>query len=73
LKKQAITLIVDETKDVSKKEQMSLVLRYVHNGGVIELFLCFTYAHRRLQKNTVTQAGGVAYLLAGAVYFNYHY
>ena len=38
------TLIVDETKGVSKKEQMSLVLRYVHNGGVIERFLCYTYA-----------------------------
>ena len=34
------TLIVDETKDISKSEQMSLVLRYTHNCIVLSDFYC---------------------------------
>lgn len=30
------SLLVDETKDCSKKEQMALILRYVHNGCIRE-------------------------------------
>lgn len=36
--------IVDETKDVQKKEQMSFVLRYYYNGAVHESFLEFEVA-----------------------------
>ena len=32
------TLIVDETKDVSKQEQISLVIRYIKGGKVHERF-----------------------------------
>ena len=40
------TLIVDETKDISKSEQMSLVLRYTHNCIVHERFLSYTHAEK---------------------------
>uniref|UniRef100_A0A1X7UXG9 DUF4371 domain-containing protein n=1 Tax=Amphimedon queenslandica TaxID=400682 RepID=A0A1X7UXG9_AMPQE len=33
------TLIVDETKDISKKEQLTLILRYVLKGVVPEHFI----------------------------------
>lgn len=35
------SVIADETKDVQKKEQMSLVLRYYYNGLIYESFLEF--------------------------------
>uniref|UniRef100_A0A8C2PTZ0 DUF4371 domain-containing protein n=1 Tax=Cyprinus carpio TaxID=7962 RepID=A0A8C2PTZ0_CYPCA len=38
------TLMVDETKDVSKKEQISVVLRYIHNDDIYEEFLDFVPA-----------------------------
>uniref|UniRef100_A0A671TI94 DUF4371 domain-containing protein n=1 Tax=Sparus aurata TaxID=8175 RepID=A0A671TI94_SPAAU len=38
------SVIVDETKDVQKKEQMSFVLRYFYNGVVHESFLEFEVA-----------------------------
>ena len=37
------TIIVDETKDVSKKEQMTFVLRYALKGVVQERFVSYTY------------------------------
>ena len=37
-------LIVDETKDVSKTEQISFVLRYFYNESVYESFLMFQAA-----------------------------
>ena len=37
------TVIVDETKDISKKEQMTFVLRYVLNGVVHERFVSYTH------------------------------
>ena len=37
-------LIVDESKDISKKEQISVVIRYLHAGNVMEEFLNFTPA-----------------------------
>ena len=40
------SVIVDETKDVKKKEQMSFVLRYFYNGMVHESFLEFQEAER---------------------------
>ena len=36
------TLIADETKDVSKTEQLSVVLRYVHNSKTHERFVSYT-------------------------------
>lgn len=36
--------MVDETKDISKKEQMSFVIRYYHNGSIVESFLTFEAA-----------------------------
>ena len=35
------SLMVDETKDVSKMEQISIVLRYYHGDSVKESFLKF--------------------------------
>lgn len=40
------SVIVDETKDVQKKEQMSLVLRYYYNGLIYESFLEFQEAEK---------------------------
>lgn len=37
------TLIVAETKDVSKREQLSLVLRYVFEGVIRERFISYTH------------------------------
>ena len=37
------SLLVDETKDISKKEQMSIVLRYLQNGNVYECFIGFVH------------------------------
>ena len=37
----AFTLMADETRDVSKSEQLSLVVRYVFEGNVCERFLGF--------------------------------
>ncbi|KAJ3598551.1 hypothetical protein NHX12_002060 [Muraenolepis orangiensis] len=36
--------MVDESKDVSKKEQVCVVVRYLHNNGIQEEFLHFTPA-----------------------------
>lgn len=38
------TIIADETKDVGKCEQLSIVLRYFHNKHVRERFIGFFYA-----------------------------
>lgn len=38
------TLMVDKTKDVSKKEQISVVLRYLHSDDIHEEFLDFVPA-----------------------------
>ena len=38
------TIIVDETKDVSKREQLSIALRYCHNSNVCERFVGFFHA-----------------------------
>lgn len=38
------TLMVDETNDVSKKEQISIVLCYIHNDDIHEKFLDFVPA-----------------------------
>ncbi|CAK6976724.1 zinc finger MYM-type protein 1-like [Scomber scombrus] len=37
-------IMVDESKDISKKEQISVVVRYLHNETVLEEFLNFTPA-----------------------------
>uniref|UniRef100_A0A3Q1FDQ5 DUF4371 domain-containing protein n=1 Tax=Acanthochromis polyacanthus TaxID=80966 RepID=A0A3Q1FDQ5_9TELE len=39
-------VIADETKDLKKKQQLSLVLRYYYNGAVHESFLDFQQATR---------------------------
>ena len=39
---QFYTLMADETKDVSKSEQLSMVLRYLYNGSTYERFISFT-------------------------------
>ena len=36
-------LFIEEAKDVSKKEQMSIVLRYMQNGKVYERFIGFVH------------------------------
>jgi len=38
------SVIADETKDLKKKEQLSLVVRYYYNGAVHESFLDFQHA-----------------------------
>uniref|UniRef100_A0A3B3HAC2 TTF-type domain-containing protein n=1 Tax=Oryzias latipes TaxID=8090 RepID=A0A3B3HAC2_ORYLA len=43
---EAFSILVDETKDMSKKEQMSFVIRYYYNGSVCECFLAFEAAQR---------------------------
>ena len=40
------TIIADETKDISKREQLSIVLRYVNNAIFRECFLGFVHAHK---------------------------
>ena len=47
------TLIVDETKDVSKREQISLVIRYVKGGKVHERFTGYLRAEK-LDANALT-------------------
>ena len=41
---EVFSVIADETKDLKKKEQLSLVLRYYYNGAVQESFLDFQQA-----------------------------
>lgn len=41
MESQAFTLLADETKDVSKTEQLSIVIRYVKAGQVCERFFGF--------------------------------
>uniref|UniRef100_A0A3B3DJS2 DUF4371 domain-containing protein n=1 Tax=Oryzias melastigma TaxID=30732 RepID=A0A3B3DJS2_ORYME len=43
---EAFSILVDETKDMSKREQMSFVIRYYYNGSVCESFLPFEAAQR---------------------------
>ena len=38
---EVFSVIADETKDLKKKEQLSLVLRYYYNGAVHKRFLDF--------------------------------
>ena len=47
-------LIVDEIKDISKKEQISVVIRYLHAGNVMEEFLNFTPAEGLERRFTST-------------------
>lgn len=42
--REAFSIIVGETKDISKKEQMSCVIQYYYNGSVCESFLTFEAA-----------------------------
>ena len=37
------SLLIDESKDVGKKEQMSIMLRYVMDGNVYECFISFVH------------------------------
>ena len=48
------TLLCDETRDISKKEQMSIVLRYVKEASVYERFLCYVYVDE-LDANSLTK------------------
>ena len=48
------TIIADETKDVSKSEQLTIVLRYVYGGSVYEHFLGFVEA-KSLNASALTQ------------------
>lgn len=41
---EVFSVMADETKDLKKKEQMSLVVRYYYNGAIHESFLCFQAA-----------------------------
>ena len=40
------SLIADETKDISRKEQLSIVPCYVNNGSVYERFVGYTFAEQ---------------------------
>uniref|UniRef100_A0A8D3D2X9 DUF4371 domain-containing protein n=1 Tax=Scophthalmus maximus TaxID=52904 RepID=A0A8D3D2X9_SCOMX len=42
----AFSILVDETKDISKKEQKSFVIRYYYEGEIHESFLTFEAAER---------------------------
>ena len=53
------TLMADETKDVSKSEQLSLVLRYLHNGITHERFISFT------QCNELNSEAIFSYIMTG--------
>ena len=48
------TIIADETKDISKSEQLSIILRYVFQGAVHERFVGYTHA-RELNASALTQ------------------
>ena len=39
------TLMAHETRDISKKEQVSIVVRYVNASAVYESFLTYVTAH----------------------------
>ena len=39
------TLMVDETRDISKKEQVSIAVRYVKASAMYESFLTYVTAH----------------------------
>ncbi|KAL1447276.1 hypothetical protein MTO96_028594 [Rhipicephalus appendiculatus] len=61
---QCFALIVDETKDLSKTEQLSVVVRYYVNGAVFERFLGFRNAEQldaksllRYVKETLNRCG----------------
>lgn len=41
---ESFSIMVDETKDISKKEQMYFVIRYYYNGSIVESFLDFEAA-----------------------------
>lgn len=47
---QYYTLMADETKDISRSEQLSLVLRYLYNGHTYERFISFTNVRSLHQK-----------------------
>ena len=51
---EAFSIMVDETKDISKKEQMSFVIRYYYNGSILESFLAFE-APERLDAASLSQ------------------
>ena len=56
---QLYTVMADETKDVSKSEQLSLVLRYLHNGSTYERFVSFTKC------NELDSEAIYSYIMAG--------
>lgn len=37
-------ITADESKDISKKEQLSIILQYVHHGIIHERFVGYTHA-----------------------------
>lgn len=39
-------VLADETKDVSKKEQVSIIVRYLHNSEIKDAFLGFVHADK---------------------------
>ena len=57
------TLIIDETKDISKKKQLTKVLRYVLNGCVYERFISYTQCDE-------LYAAALTYILEGLHHIN---
>ena len=57
------TLIIDETKDISKKKQLTKVLRYVLNGCVYERFILYTQCDE-------LYAAALTYILEGLHHIN---
>ena len=43
---QYFCIIADETKDISKEEQLSIIVRYFLNGTICEKFICYTHASK---------------------------
>ncbi|KAK0153219.1 Zinc finger MYM-type protein 1 [Merluccius polli] len=58
--KNSISIMADETKDVSKSEQISFTLRYYYNGAIKESFLHFESAERL---DAASLTGKIVYLL----------
>ena len=57
---EVFSIMADETKDVSKSEQISFTLRYYYNGAIKESFLHFESAERL---DAASLTGKIVYLL----------
>jgi len=49
------SIMFDETTDISKMSQMSLIIRYIHNEKVYERFIAFIDCHQYLYKGQTVE------------------